>query len=78
MKNNPPLLKLKTIREKRGLTVREISKILNISKSMYSYIENGKKRLTYDMAVSIGDILGICPNDLFLEDFKDFFKINYI
>ncbi len=78
MKNNPPLLKLKSIREKRGLTVREISKILKISKSMYSYIENGKKRLTYDMAVSIGDILDLSTNDLFLEDFKDFFKPNYI
>jgi len=74
VKNNPELRNLKKTRNERKVTIREISKHLNISKSMYSYIENGDKRLSYDMAVNIASFFKTTPDALFKGDFKEFFK----
>jgi len=34
------------------------------------HIENGTKRLSYKMAFRISEVLGVKPDDIFLEDFK--------
>lgn len=57
--------KLKQIRKKRKYTIYDMAKILKITPSFYSQIENGKKRLFYDMAIKIADIFSMKPDDLF-------------
>lgn len=74
MKNNPELTKLKKERLKRGISIRDISEQVKMSKSMYSYLESGSKRLTYEQAVKIAEELGKRPDELFLEDYEEFFK----
>lgn len=66
--------KLKKIRKQNGLTSEKISNILGISKPFYSQIENGRRRLSYDMALKISDIFKMKPDDLFYEDHKNILK----
>ena len=62
--------KLKEIRLKNNYTSKDIADILGISKPFYSQIENGRRRLTYDMAVRIANIFKMKPDELFYEDHK--------
>ena len=57
--------KLKEIRKKNKYTIYDMAKILNITPSFYSQIENKKKRLFYDMAVKISDIFNMKPDQIF-------------
>lgn len=57
--------KLKKLREERKLSRKEIANLLGISESYYSKIENGKKRLFYDMAIKIADIFKTKPDNIF-------------
>lgn len=66
--------KLKELREENGITSDYISKILNISKAFYSQIENGRRRLSYDMAVKISKIFDMKPDELFYDDHKNVLK----
>ncbi len=77
-KNNPPLETLKNRRITLKFSIRDMANGLGISKSMYSALEQGTRRLTYEQAQNIADILDTNPNDLFLEDFsKHFKKLSY-
>lgn len=60
--------KLKELRKKKKLTAREMAEKLEISKPFYCQIENGKRRLTYDMAVRIAQIFKKKPDAIFYED----------
>lgn len=62
--------KLKSMRELKGLKVAEVADYCGISKSYYSQIENGKRRLYYNLAVKISAVFGLKPDDLFYEDTK--------
>ena len=62
--------KLKKLRLKNNYTSKDIADILGISKPFYSQIENGRRRLTYDMAVRIASIFKMKPDELFYEDHK--------
>lgn len=62
--------KLKEIRMKNNYTSKDIADILGISKPFYSQIENGRRRLSYDMAVKIANIFKMKPDELFYEDHK--------
>lgn len=62
--------KLKEIRLKNNYTSKDIADILEISKPFYSQIENGRRRLSYDMAVRIANIFKMKPDELFYEDHK--------
>ena len=73
-RKNPKLTKLRNIRESRGWTIKDVSQKLGISRSMYGYIENGEKRLTYDNAIKISEIFSLTPDLLFYEDFEEYFK----
>lgn len=74
MKSNPPLEKLKKERTKKEISCRTMSERVGISKSMYSYIENGDKRLSYEDAVAIAKVFGKTPDQMFLKDYREFFK----
>ncbi len=62
---------LKAIRAKNGYTCEYMANHLNISKPFYWQIENGKRRLSYGMAVKIAKIFNMKPDDIFYENFKN-------
>jgi putative transcriptional regulator len=66
--------KLKKIRIEQGLTSERVSQLLKISKPFYSQIENGRRRLSYDMAVRIARIFNMKPDELFYNDHKNILK----
>ena len=63
--------KLRNMRKINNLSTKEMSKLLKISKSFYSQIENENRRLTYEMAVKISKIFNKKPDDLFYEDYNN-------
>lgn len=65
------LTKLKELRKKERLTCQDMAKKLNISKPFYWQIENGKRRLTYVMAIRIANILRKKPDYIFYDDLKN-------
>ena len=63
------LSKLKEQRNKSNYTYLDMANLLNISKPFYWQIENGKRRLTYDMAKRIANIFKLKPDDIFYSEF---------
>jgi putative transcriptional regulator len=61
------LEKLKVMRNKKGLTCKQVADLVGISKEYYWMIENGKRRLTYDLAVKIAKVFDTSPDDIFLD-----------
>ncbi len=61
--------KLKQLRLKKKYTSLQMSEVLGISKAFYSQIENGNRRLSYDMAVKIANIFKTKPDKLFYEEY---------
>ena len=59
--------KLKRAREESGLTMEKVADEIGITKSYYSMIENGKRGLSYPMAVKIAQVFGKEPDDIFLH-----------
>jgi len=59
--------KLKAIRNKEGLTCQQVADQVNISKEFYWMIENGKRRLTYELAVKIAKVFKSSPDYIFLD-----------
>lgn len=62
--------KLKEVRLNAHLSCADMSKKLHISKVHYWQIEKRKRKLYYDMAIKIADILGMTPDSLFYEDYN--------
>ena len=59
---------LKRIRKGKKLTIYKMAKLLEITPSFYSQIENKKKRrLFYDTAYKIAEILDMKPDEVFLS-----------
>ncbi len=57
--------KLKEIRKANNYTIYDMASMLNISPSFYCQIENKKRRLFYDTAISIANIFNMKPDDIF-------------
>ena len=57
--------KLKKIRKKHNYTIYDMAKILKITPSFYSQIENKKRRLFYDTAIKISAIFNMKPDEIF-------------
>lgn len=62
---------LKNLREKSGISLNNMAKMLDISKSYYFQIEEKEKRLCYDMAKKIAAVFGLKPDDIFYEEYKE-------
>jgi len=62
--------KLKKLREESGLSRRQMSELLGISRTFYWQLENKKRRISYRTAFEIAHIFGIKPDDIFYDDFK--------
>jgi len=62
------LEKLKHIRTTEGLTYQQVADKVGISKEYYWMIENGKRRLTYELAVKIAKVFKASPDYIFLDN----------
>lgn len=52
---------LRTARQSKGLTMKDLSELLNISESYYSLIENGERQKKMDISLvdGLSKVLGI-------------------
>lgn len=60
--------KLKEIRYKNHMTTKVVSEKVGISKAFYCQIENGKRRMTYELAIKIASVFKVKPDYLFYDD----------
>lgn len=61
------LEKLKKMRVNEGLTYQQVADEVGISKEYYWMIENGKRGLTYPLAVKIAAVFKSSPDYIFLD-----------
>lgn len=59
--------KLKKMRESERLTYQQVADEVGISKEYYWMIENGKRGLTYTLAVRIAAVFKSSPDYIFLD-----------
>ena len=62
--------KLQNLRKENNFTYELMAKNLGICKAYYWQIENGNRRLYYDMAVKIAKIFHKKPDDIFYDNYK--------
>jgi len=62
------LIELKSIRENHKLTYQEVADKVGISKEYYWMIENGKRKLSYPLAVKIAAVFNKNPDEIFLSN----------
>ena len=60
--------KLKQIRLDKKYSLNYMASILEISKTFYWQLENGKRKLSYLMSLKIAKIFELKPDDLFYDD----------
>ncbi|WDV47384.1 helix-turn-helix transcriptional regulator [Clostridiaceae bacterium M8S5] len=51
--------RLKDLRKEKGIEAQHIAKLLNVSKSTYSYYENNKSEPNYETLKKIADIFNV-------------------
>lgn len=62
--------KLRTLRERQGLTSRELGSILGVSNSYIIRIENGQKRPSIDLVARIARYFNVTTDQLILDEFE--------
>ncbi len=60
--------KLKEIRNNKKMTYQQVADEIGISKEYYWMIENGKRRITYELAVKIAQVFKSSPDFIFLDN----------
>ena len=60
--------KLREMRIKNKYTTQAMAELLGISKSFYSQIETGSRKLSYNMAIRIASVFKRRPDYIFYED----------
>lgn len=68
--NQLKLENLKKCREEKGYSFNFMARKLLISKTFYWQIEKGKRRLSYENALKIANILGTTTDILFRDEFE--------
>lgn len=58
---------LKKMRKEKGYTIYQMADMLGVTASFYSQIENKKRRLFYDIALSIAEVFNMTPDELFYD-----------
>lgn len=62
--------KLRALRERQGLTSRELGSILGVSNSYIIRIENGQKRPSIDLVAKIARYFNVTTDQLILDEFE--------
>lgn len=65
---------LKEIRSEYNLSYSFMASHFNISTSYYYQIENGHRNLSYYLAFKISSFFNLKPDELFYDDFHNFYK----
>lgn len=60
-------LKLQNLRKKNKMSYEEVANEIGISKAYYWQIENGNRRLYYDLALKIAKVFNTKPDNLFYD-----------
>lgn len=55
------------LRKEAGLSQPELAKLIGVTPSHLSKMENGKKSVTMTRALRIADVLNVTLNDIFLQ-----------
>ncbi len=61
---------LKQIRQAHDLSCLEVANKVGICKAYYWQIENGHRRIYYDLAIKIAAVFNKKPDDLFYDYYK--------
>jgi putative transcriptional regulator len=56
------------VRLKHNKTLQQVADKIGVSKPYYWQIENGKRGLSYDLAVKISAVFESNPDDIFLKE----------
>lgn len=67
------MLKLREFRESKGLSQRDVAKIMDISQGQYWHLEKGKSLLNTKQILQLCELYQCTPNDLL--DFKSHYQI---
>lgn len=69
--------KLREIREKKGLSLREAARLAGVSPTLLSLVETGKRKPTSALLVKLASVLSV-PQDelLFLYDYYEINEVN--
>lgn len=62
--------KLQSLRKEKNMPYESVAKEVGICKAYYWQIENGNRRLYYDLALKIANVFKLKPDDLFYEYYK--------
>ncbi len=62
--------RLQTLRKEKNMSYEAVAKELGICKAYYWQIENGNRRLYYDLALKIAKVFGLKPDDIFYDYYK--------
>lgn len=60
--------KLRTLRQRQGLTQKQLGDMLGVHQTHVWRLEQGKKTPNAAMILKIADIFGVTPNQLMLDD----------
>ena len=62
--------KLQNLRKSYNMSCESIAKEIGICKAYYWQIENGNRRVYYDLALKIAKVFNLKPDDLFYDYYK--------
>ncbi|WP_455654232.1 helix-turn-helix domain-containing protein [Phascolarctobacterium sp.] len=68
MNNNINLTKLREAREKKGLSLAQVAKYLDMSKSSVWFHEQNRVAIPANVLFEVCKLYGITPNDLMLTE----------
>ncbi len=60
--------KLRTLRQQRGLTLRQLADLLGVHNTHLNKIELGKKRPSSDLILQIADLFNVTADQLMRDD----------
>lgn len=68
---------LRTIRKSRGLTMKELGKIVGVSESAISQYETGKREADFETLLRLGEALGCSVDQLLREESVDVYSVRF-
>ena len=67
--------KLKKLRIKKRISIKQMAEYLNISYAYYWQIENNKRQLYYSLAIKIAKIFDLKPDQIFYKKYICLFML---
>lgn len=64
--------KLRELREKKGVSQRDVAKFMNLTQAAYWSLEKGRSLLNSEQLMNLSIYFGCTPNDIL--DFKTFYQ----